>query len=154
MAAIEHIRQQVKYLLDAGTLSAALRGRLPVVLKLAELGPGEVAMSVVSRMQVEIGLRVRPRAQARYARLLRTLAETVRMVEFGVIEAQQATTLGAYLESTGERIGLMELMLAAQAMTHRYTLVVDDLAPYRMVTGLNVENWVGGAVPVKAVTSY
>lgn len=139
----------MKYLLDAGTLSAALRGRLPVVLKLAELGPGEVAMSVLSRMQVEIGLRTKPRAQARYARLLRTMAETVRTLEFGEAEAAQAATLGAYLEglsgSGGERIGPMELMLAAQAMTHRYTLVVEDVAPYRMVTGLNVENWLGKA---------
>lgn len=133
----------MKYLLDAGTLSAALRGRLPVVLKLAELGPGEVAMSVLSRMQVEIGLRSQPRAQARYARLLKTLSESVRVVDFGAAEAQQAATLGAYLESGGERIGPMELMLAAQAMTHRYTLVAEDLAPYRMVTGLNVENWLG-----------
>lgn len=139
----------MKYLLDAGTLSAALRGRLPVVLKLAELGPGEVAMSVLSRMQVEIGLRSQPRAQARYARLLKTLSETVRVVDFGAAEAQQAATLGAYLglhsDAAGERIGPMELMLAAQAMTHRYTLVVDDVAPYRMVTGLNVENWLGKA---------
>ncbi|MGQ0530050.1 MAG: type II toxin-antitoxin system VapC family toxin [Panacagrimonas sp.] len=139
----------MKYLLDAGTVSAALRGRLPVVLKLAELGPGEVAMSVLSRMQVEIGLRTRPRAQARYARLLKTMAETVRILEFGEAEAQQAATLGAYLESLlgagGERIGPMELMLAAQAMTHRYTLVAEDLTPYRMVTGLNVENWLGKA---------
>ena len=133
----------MKYLLDAGTLSAALRGRLPVVLKLAELGPGEVAMSVLSRMQVEIGLRTKPRAQARYARLLRTLAETVKTVEFGEAEAQQAATLGAYLEQGGEHIGPMELMLAAQAMTHRYTLVAEDLAPYRMVNGLNVKNWIG-----------
>lgn len=133
----------MKYMMDAGTLSAALRGRLPVVLKLAELGPGEVAMSVFSRMQVEIGLRTQPRAQARYARLLRTLAESVRIVEFGEVEARQAATLGAYLESGGERIGPMELMLAAQAMTHRYTLVAEDIAPYRMVTGLNVENWLG-----------
>ena len=133
----------MKYLLDAGTLSAALRGRLPVVLKLAELGPGEIAMSVLSRMQVEIGLRTKPRAQARYARLLRTMAETVRTLEFGEAEAQQAATLGAYLESGGEKIGPMELMLAAQAMTHRYTLVAEDLAPYRMVNGLNVENWIG-----------
>lgn len=131
----------MKYLLDAGTLSAALCGRLPVVLKLAELGPGEVALSVLSRMQVEIGLRSRPRAQARYARLLRTLSQTVRTLEFGEADAAQAATLGAYLESGGERIGPMELMLAAQAMTHRYTLVVDDVAPYRMVNGLNVENW-------------
>ena len=143
----------MKYLLDAGTLSAALSGRLPVVLRLAELGPGEVAISVFSRMQVEIGLRAKPRAQARYARLMRSLVQTLRVLEFGEAEAQQAATIGAYLQSSGESIGPMELMLAAQAMTHRYVLVAEDLAPYRMVTGLNVENWLGKSHDISLKTA-
>lgn len=135
----------MKYLLDAGTLSAALMGRLPVARRLGEAEPGDIAVSVLSRMQVEIGLRTQPRARARYARLLRAMDQAVRTIEFGEAEARQAATLGAYLQAHGEAIGPMELMLAAQAMTHHHTLVADDLAPYRMVTGLNVENWVGRA---------
>mgnify|MGYP003632334610 FL=1 len=139
----------MKYLLDAGTLAAALRGRLPVALKLAELGPGDVAISVLSRMQVEIGLCSSPRAQARHSRLFKELIQTVRTLEFGEAEAQQAATLGAYLQSGGESIGVMELMLAAQAMTNRYTLIAEDMRPYRMVTGLNVESWL--SKPAKTV---
>lgn len=133
----------MKYLLDAGTLSAALMGRLPVARKLGETEPGDIAISVLSQMQVEIGLRRNPQARARYARFLRVLKQSVRVIEFGEAESKQAATLGAYLQSTGEPIAPMELMLAAQAMTHHYTLVAEDLAPYRMVTGLNVENWLG-----------
>ncbi len=131
----------MKYLLDGGTLKAALCGRLPVALKMAELGPGDVAVSVVSRLQLEIGLSSSPKAQTRYARLYEVLSNTIRTIEFGEHEAQQAATLGAYLKSGGEAIGTMELILAAQAMTHHFTLVVDDITPYRMVTGLKVENW-------------
>ena len=131
----------MKYLLDAGTLSAALMGRLPVARKLAETEPGDIALSVVSRMQVEIGLRTQPRARARYARLLRVMDQTLRLIEFGEAEARQAATLGAYLQANGVDIGPMELMLAAQAITHQHTLVVENTVPYQMVTGLNLENW-------------
>ena len=128
----------MKYLLDAGTLAAALRGRLPVALKLAELGPGDVAISVLSRMQVEIGLCSSSRAQARHSRLFMACAASINSI-----------TLGAYLQSGGESIGVMELMLAAQAMTNRYTLIAEDMRPYRMVTGLNVESWL--SKPAKTV---
>lgn len=131
----------MKYLLDGGTLAAAIKGRLPVVLRLAQLSPGEVALSVFSRMQVEIGLRVQPRAQARYGKLLREFSQNLQVIEFGAAESELAATVGTYLASAGEAINALDLMLAAQAMTHRCTLVCDDVAPYRMVAGLDVENW-------------
>lgn len=135
----------MKYLLDADTLCAALCGRLPVVTRLARIGPGHVAVSAVSRMQVEIGLRKRPEAQQRYGRLLKSLIAAVRTLEFGEADAAQAATLGAYLVADEKPIGTVELMLAAQAMTHGHTLVVTDLAPYRLVAGLNIENWASTA---------
>lgn len=131
----------MRYLLDGGTLAAAVKGRLPVVLRLAQLSPREVAMSVIGRMQVEIGLRAQPRAQARHGRLLREFSQSLHVIDFGDLESRQAATVGAYLAAAGESIGALQLMLAAQAMTHRCTLVCDDIKPYRMVAGLDVENW-------------
>lgn len=131
----------MKYLLDGGTLAAALKGRLPVVLRLSELAPGQVALSVFARLQVEIGLRQQPRAQARYAKLMREFCQRLQLIEFGDAEARQAATLGSYLTAKGESIGAVELLLAAQAVAHRCTLVTEDVRPYRMVAGLNVENW-------------
>jgi tRNA(fMet)-specific endonuclease VapC len=131
----------VKYLLDAPVLAAAVRGRLPVVLRLAELKPGDVAVSVVSRVEVELGLRAQPRQQARQFRLLRELLASVHQLEFGAAEAQQAVQLAAYLQPSGERLSALDLQVAATAMTHRLTLITDRPAAFAALPGLDLEQW-------------
>lgn len=76
---------------------------------------------------------------------MKSLLASVRMLEFGDAESAQAATLGAYMTSEDAPIGAMELMLAAQAMVHGHTLVVTDSKPYRLVAGLNIENWATGS---------
>lgn len=131
----------MKVLLDAGVIAAAVKGRLPVVLKLAQLKPGDVAVSVISQVQAEVGLRSQPRAQARFGKLQREFFESVRVLEFGSAEAQQASTLGSYLAQSGESLGGFELILAATALAHRLVLVTDRTSPYLHVPGLEVEKW-------------
>lgn len=131
----------MKVLLDAGTLSAMLRGRLPVVLQLSKARPIDVAIPVVAKMQVEIGLQAHPRAQARYGKLLKEFIESVRLIEFGEVEADAAVRIGGYLAASGERIGAVELMVAATAVAHQRTLIAETAAPYRAVPGLAVESW-------------
>lgn len=131
----------MKVLLDAGTLAAMLRGRLGVVLQLARRRPVDVAVPVVARMQVEIGLQADPRAQARYSKLLREFVDSVQVIEFGEVEAEAAARIGSYLAASGETIGAIELMLAGTAVAHQRTLVAEAAAPYRAVPGLALESW-------------
>jgi tRNA(fMet)-specific endonuclease VapC len=131
----------VKYLLDAPVLAAAVRGRLPVVLRLAELKPGDVAVSVVSRVEVELGLRAQPRQQARQFRLLRELLASVRQLEFGAAEAQQAVQLAAYLQPSGERLNALDLQVAATALAHQLILVTERPEIFAALPGLDLEQW-------------
>ena len=128
-------------LLDAATLAAVAKGRLPVVLELAKLKPGEVNLSVVSQLQAETGLRLEPRAQARYGGLLKDFIGAVRVIDFGRVEAQQASQLAGYLAQQGETLSGFELILAATALAHGLTLITEDTQRYLSVPGLNVDNW-------------
>lgn len=128
-------------LLDAPVLAAAVTGRLSVVLRLAALKPGEVAVSVVSRLEVELGLRAQPRQQARHLKLLRELLASVRLLDFGQAEAQQAVQLAAYLQPSGERLSALDLQVAATAMTHQLTLITDRPAAFAALPGLDLEQW-------------
>ena len=128
-------------LLDAATLAAAVKGRLPVILELHQLRPGQVATSVVSQVQAETGLRLEPRALARYGKLMKDLLGAVRVIEFGAPEAQQASQLAGYLAQQHESLSGFELILAATALTHGLTLVTDQPQRYLSVPGLNVDNW-------------
>ncbi|MEW6167995.1 MAG: PIN domain-containing protein [Pseudomonadota bacterium] len=131
----------MKYLLDSDVLAGAVRGRLPVVLKLDQLKPTDVAVSVLARMEAETALRLQPRAQARYGRLLKELLASVRVLDFGQAEAQQAVSLGAYLQAAGARLSTLDLLQAATALTHQLVLVSDRSAAFADVPNLDVERW-------------
>jgi len=132
----------VRFLLDSDVMAGALKGRLPIVLKLSQLKPSEVAVSVVSRMEAETAMRLQPRAQARYGKLLKEFLATVTVIDFGATEAQQAVVLSAYLQPAGEQLAALDLMLAATAVAHQLTLVTDRSAVFASVPNLDLERWV------------
>lgn len=131
----------MKFLLDSNVLAAALKGRLPVVLKLSQLKPSDVAVSAVSRMEAEAALRGQLRAQARYARLLKEFLANVKVLPFDALETQQAVSLAAYAQQTGERLGAYDLLVAATALAHQLTLVTDRPQAFAHVPNLDVVNW-------------
>ena len=131
----------MKYLLDSNVVVAAVKGRLPVAVRLSALRPGDVAVSVVARMEAEMVLRADARAQARYGKLLRDFFANVRVLDFGVAEAQQATTLGGYQRQSGLSMNGYDLLVAATALAHRLVLVTDNAAAFADVPGLDIENW-------------
>lgn len=131
----------MRFLLDSDMLAGAIKGSLPVVLKLSQLKPTEVAVSVISRMEAETALRLQPRAQARYGKLLKEFLASVPVLDFGAAEAQQAVALSAYLQPVGEKLAALDLMLAATAVAHQLTLVTDRGAVFAAVPNLDVERW-------------
>lgn len=131
----------MRYLLDSDALAGAVRGRLPVVLRLGQLKPTDIAVSVLARMEAETSLRLQPRAQARYGRLLKEFLASVHVLDFGQTEAQQAVNLGAYLQAAGETLGTLDLLQAATALSHQLVLVTDRTAVFSGVPNLDVERW-------------
>lgn len=131
----------MKYLLDSSIIVAAIKGRLPVVVKLSALKPDDVAVSIIGRMEAEIGLRGNARVQGKYAKLLRDFLANVRVLDFGMVEAQQAMNLGTYLQQGDEKLDAYGLLIAATALAHQLTLVTEDTAAYAKVPGLETENW-------------
>ncbi|SFF30901.1 tRNA(fMet)-specific endonuclease VapC [Fontimonas thermophila] len=131
----------MKYLLDSDTLAGAVRGRLPVVLKLDRLKPTDIAVSVFARMEAETALRLQPRAQARYGKLLKEFLGSVHLLDFGQAEVQQAVNLGAYLQAAGEKLSTLDLLQAATALSHQLVLVTDRPAAFAGVPNLDVERW-------------
>jgi tRNA(fMet)-specific endonuclease VapC len=130
----------VKYLLDAGVIASAIRGRLPVVLKLSQLKPDDVAVSAVSRVECEGALR-QPAQSARAQKLLREFLGAIRTIEFGAREAQQAVTLAQYAQDDANKLSALDLLVAATAVTHQLTLVTERVARLGAVPHRDVECW-------------
>ncbi|HZP11410.1 MAG TPA: PIN domain-containing protein [Nevskiaceae bacterium] len=131
----------MRYLLDSNVIAAAIKGRLPVVLRLSELKPGDVAIAAVSRVEAETALRVQPRVQVRFGKLLRDFLAQVRVIDFGALESQAAVNLAATLRGEGNSLPPFDLLVAATAIAHQLTLVTDRPMAFASVSNLDVENW-------------
>lgn len=131
----------MRYLLDSDILAAAVKGRLPVVLRLAQLKPTEIAVSTVARMEAETALRLQPRGQARYGKLLKEFLSAVNVLDFGAAETQQAVNLGAYMQAAGDKLAALDLLQAATALAHQLVLVTDRTQAFAAVPNLDVERW-------------
>lgn len=128
-------------LLDAETVIAAVKGRLPVVIRLAELKPDQVAISVISQVEVEAALRSQPRVNSRHGKLLKTFFGAVSLLDFDSRCAQQAAALGAYLQQAGEPLPPLDLLLAATALAYQRSLVSPRSALFARVPQLDLQNW-------------
>lgn len=124
----------MKYLLDTAHVSAALHGRLPVVLKLSKLKPEAVKISALTRVEVEIQGRSQSVA---WQKLLREWLHSIETLPFGEAECQQAVRMAAWAPA----LPASDQYLAATALQHRLCLVCQPLSRFADVTGLEVENW-------------
>lgn len=131
----------MKYLLDSDVLAAAIKGRLPVVLKLGQLKPGDVAVSVMSQIEAETALRLNPAAQARFGKLLKEFLSVVPVLDFTAQDAQQAVVVGSYLQAAGERLAPLDLWVAATAVSRQLVLVTERPLAFAAVPNLDVERW-------------
>jgi tRNA(fMet)-specific endonuclease VapC len=131
----------MKVLLDTATVIAAIKGRLPVVLRLSQLKPSDVAVTAVTRMEVEMSLRAAPRTNARFARLLKEFLAVVKVLEFADAEAAQAVSMVPYLPQGAEALKSFELQLAATALSHQLTLITESPQRFAFIPGLDAERW-------------
>jgi len=128
----------VVYLLDTNVLIRFRDSDAWVVAKVGALD-GAVLMSVVSRVELEGGVHRDPvLIDVRRARLT-ALLRSIPTLNFDEAEAD---AYRAIVDSAGySRRKLLDRMIAAQALAHRATLVTQNGADFRDVSGLQLLEW-------------
>jgi tRNA(fMet)-specific endonuclease VapC len=130
-----------RYLLDTNVLSQLIRDpRGPIAQRLATAGDAQVFTSVVVASELRFGARKKgsPLLTDRVERLLASIE--VAPLEVGVDRIYG--DLRHTLESSGQMIGANDLFIAAHALEQDATLVTDNVAEFKRVSGLRLENWV------------
>jgi len=133
-----------KFLLDTNIISHMMRDangiaaqRFEQVAKEFELSG--VCTSVVVQFELRFGLarKPNPRLELAYQRVMQSLEIFPLDSEVADCYAQLRTAL----ERQGTPIGPNDTLIAAHALALDCTLVTDNEAEFRRVTGLRVENW-------------
>jgi tRNA(fMet)-specific endonuclease VapC len=134
------------YLLDTNAVIAILRDQPPKVrrrLRRALARDATIAVSSVVLYELWYGVMRSQRRAENAERLRAFLAGNIAVVPFDEEDAAAAGELRARLEAAGQTIGSYDLLIAAQALTRRATLVTASAAEFGRISGLSWQNWAG-----------
>jgi tRNA(fMet)-specific endonuclease VapC len=131
----------VKYLLDINVLSDFARGEQAVMARFRREAPPQLAVSVVTEMEVEYGLARNPNLVPRVREAMRKLLNTISVLPFEREDARVAAQLRASLNSQGTPIGAYDLLLAACALRRGLKIVTHDAREFVRVGELGFEDW-------------
>jgi tRNA(fMet)-specific endonuclease VapC len=128
------------FLLDTNVISDLVRhpkGR--VAGRVAEVGARNVCTSIIVAAELRYGALKRA-----WTRLSAQLEAVLGRIEILAVEQPVDVVYGELrnrLERAGQPIGANDLLIAAQALALRHTLVTDNEREFSRIDGLSVENW-------------
>ena len=130
------------FLLDTNMVSYIVKGRsLAAGDQLVALPSSDVAaVSAITVGEIKYGLAKKPEATALRS-LMEAFLASIRVLRWGTDEADAYGTVRAMLEKKGITLGNMDMMIAAQAIVARATVVTNDEAFARVPELSTPVNW-------------
>ncbi len=132
----------MKYLLDTDICIYAIKRRPQSVADRVAAASyrRRISVSAITVAELEYGASKSQNPAGNREALLKFLAPFA-VAPFGEDAAGFYGPLRARLESEGRPIGGHDLLIAAQALAGRFTLVTNNIGEFSRVPGLHVENW-------------
>ncbi len=128
-----------RYLLDADTVSYALRGQGQVASRLLTHPPSEVCISAITLAELRYGAERKKSQKLR--RAIRAFVKDMTIVPFDEVAAERFAAVAAELSAAGTPIGVVDTLVAAQALSLGLTVVTNNTKHFAHVQGLKIENW-------------
>ena len=126
-------------MLDTDTVSYALRGQGQVAKRLLEHQPSDLCISAITLAELKYGAEAKRSQKIR--RAISAFTKDVAVLPFDEASAERFGTVAAALAGRGEPIGVVDTLVAAQALSLGVTVVTNNTRHFSRVPGLAVENW-------------
>jgi tRNA(fMet)-specific endonuclease VapC len=126
-------------MLDTDTVSFALRGQGRVAARLLEKSPSDLCMSSLTLAELRFGAEAK--RSRKLHRLIDVFAEGVPAVPFDARAAGRFGSVAAALSRAGTPIGIVDTLIAAQALDLGLILVSNNTQHFKRAPGLKLENW-------------
>ena len=128
----------MKFLLDTCAVSDYLRGVDSVVQRIQKVRPSDVAISVVTVMELRYG--ATRRQSPKLTASVEAFLSGISILTFDAEAAERAGVLRAKMETKGLSIALADCQIAGTALAYDLTLVTHDKDLMR-VPDLKVVDW-------------
>jgi tRNA(fMet)-specific endonuclease VapC len=129
------------HVLDTDICIEALRRRSePLLRRLREHSPAEIAVSVITEAELRFGA-LNSSSPERNGAAAEAFLRPFVILPLTREYVPTYARLRVDLERLGMRIGALDLLIAAQAVSLGATVVTNNQREFRRVPGLRVENW-------------
>lgn len=131
----------MKYLLDTCVISDFIKGNKNVVQKIKSEQPVNLAVSSVTVMELYYGLKLNPQRAKKIAPVISALLQTITIIPYDNLCAEQTAVFRAQLKVIGTPIGPYDIMIAGTAIQHRMIMVTANVKEFERINLLTIENW-------------
>lgn len=128
------------YLLDTNILShLARQPQGPVAARIADVGEENVLTSII--VACELRYRAAKRGSRRLTRQIEAILGAITILPLEAGADRHYAAIRTALERKGTPIGANDMLIAAQARAIEAICVTDNVAEFKRVPALKVENW-------------
>jgi tRNA(fMet)-specific endonuclease VapC len=131
----------MKYLLDTCTVSDFVKGQPNVLARIKAISPTFIAVSTLTRMEVEYGLALNADRARKLAPVLQAFFSAISTLPFEVADALAAAGIRAALKAKGQPIGAYDVLIAGTALARGLVVVTSNVGEFQRIGGLQVEDW-------------
>jgi len=130
------------HMLDTNVASYIIKGRSPAIeAKLLQLRPSDVCISVMTRAELMYGLKKLP-PEHRLQIAVRQFFKIIRVLSWDSDAADFYAEIRDQLVRSGQRIGELDMMIAAHSLSCAAILVTNNLRHFdRIKLPLRLTNW-------------
>jgi tRNA(fMet)-specific endonuclease VapC len=131
----------MNYLLDTCVVSDFVRGERRTLVHIRTVSPEDIAVSVITQMEIDYGLRINARLSRQLRPTIDAFLETVHLLPYDSAAAQKTAQLRAELKTRGAPIGAYDALIAGAALAHGLVFVTSNLQEFERIEGLILEDW-------------
>lgn len=131
----------MKYLLDTCTVSDFVKGHPNVLARVKDTPPNLIAVSALTRMEVDYGLALNAERAKKLAPMLDAFFSTIATLTFDEPDAKAAAAIRAALKIMGQPIGAYDVLIAGTGLARGLVVVTSNVGEFKRVSGLQVEDW-------------
>jgi tRNA(fMet)-specific endonuclease VapC len=131
----------MKYLLDTCTVSDFVKGHPNVLARVKDTPPDLIAVSVLTRMEVDYGLALNTERARKLAPMLDAFFSAIATLRFDEADAKAAAAIRAALKTMGQPIGAYDVLIAGTGLARGLVVVTSNVGEFKRVGGLQVEDW-------------
>ncbi len=131
----------MKYLLDTCTVSDFVEGQRKVLARVKATPPNLIAVSALTRMEVDYGLALNAERAKKLAPMLDAFFATIVTLPFDEADAKAAAAIRAALKTQGQPIGAYDVLIAGTGLARGLVVVTSNVGEFKRESGLQVENW-------------